>query len=363
MGDLLKVSTAPSSPATGGGFSTGVYVDAAGDDTTGERGNPLKPFLTLSAALTASSSGDTIFVGPGTFSGAFTWLENRTLIGSGVHSTVLGNLTFSPSSASNAYASWHNCTLGTVTVTSTKTGTSVLQIWASNLISGAVAFSGRSDGRDRIIADTWSAPSTSFTLYQWVGVLNNVSCDGNLDVTAPSGTIIDLIGCEDDGGTLEASGSGTINIAGCVFGYMNSNNDGTRRMTGTTIVANTSINSTSALYSAGCFFGGTFSRAAGATSVDKGSVFANSGTTRRGTDLVLDLTYHTGTIIATAAITLTLPAAPHAGLRYTCKAADGVATLTIARNGKDIEGASANYVIGALECITLEYDGTEWWII
>jgi Protein of unknown function (DUF1565) len=45
-----------------------VFVDSVnGDDSTGTRGRSDKPFLTLTAAKTAASAGDTIVVGPGTY--------------------------------------------------------------------------------------------------------------------------------------------------------------------------------------------------------------------------------------------------------------------------------------------------------
>lgn len=47
-----------------------VFVDSVnGSDATGTRGNATLPFLTLLAAQTAASSGDTIIVGPGTYTG------------------------------------------------------------------------------------------------------------------------------------------------------------------------------------------------------------------------------------------------------------------------------------------------------
>lgn len=45
-----------------------LFVDAVnGNDSTGTRGDASKPFLTMSAALSASSAGDVIEVGPGTY--------------------------------------------------------------------------------------------------------------------------------------------------------------------------------------------------------------------------------------------------------------------------------------------------------
>jgi len=46
---------------------TVTYVAPNGSDATGERGNPLLPFATLSAAVNASLSGDSILVAPGSY--------------------------------------------------------------------------------------------------------------------------------------------------------------------------------------------------------------------------------------------------------------------------------------------------------
>lgn len=49
---------------------TVTYVATNGDDATGERGNILRPFLTLDAAMAAADSGDTILVAPGDYAPA-----------------------------------------------------------------------------------------------------------------------------------------------------------------------------------------------------------------------------------------------------------------------------------------------------
>lgn len=55
-----------------------VWVAKNGSDSTGARGDSSKPFLTLGAAKTAASSGDTIFVMPGTY-------DERNLLKNGVN--------------------------------------------------------------------------------------------------------------------------------------------------------------------------------------------------------------------------------------------------------------------------------------
>jgi hypothetical protein len=346
----------------GGGFSTGVYVDVAGDDITGERGDPSKPFLTLAAALAASASGDTIFVGPGSFPAAFTWLDSRALAGSGVGATVVGNLTYSPTGGTSVFFSAQDLTLGSVTIDATgKTGGSILQMRMSNLRSAAISITGRTNGQDQIIADTWDAPSVSVAFVNVVGVLGNVGTDGNFDVTVATGKTISLLGCEDDGGTLSISGSGTANVAGGAFGYFTSNSDGARRLTGVVIDQNMVINSTGSVRTAGCYIGGTVSRASGATWINEGSALSGNNIEVRSSDLILTLAYNGGTIVASADCTITLPA-PHAGLRFTFKAQSGV-VLTIGRGSANIDGAASNAVIGSLQSLTVISDGTDWWVI
>lgn len=85
--------------ATGGGVSTvsvgnSIFVDKInGDDGTGLRGRLDKPFLTISGALAAAglTSGDTIFVGPGTFTenGGIILPNNVSLSGSGIGVTKI----------------------------------------------------------------------------------------------------------------------------------------------------------------------------------------------------------------------------------------------------------------------------------
>ena len=49
------------------GPSNAIYVDVAGNDTTGARGNAARPFLTVAAALAVMQDGDEILIGPGSF--------------------------------------------------------------------------------------------------------------------------------------------------------------------------------------------------------------------------------------------------------------------------------------------------------
>lgn len=88
-GRRIQVQGTPAATAatlSGGGVapSNAVYVDLAGNNATGQRGNAAFPFLTMAAAIAAALSGDEVIVSPGTYSGAFTAnLANLTIRGSG----------------------------------------------------------------------------------------------------------------------------------------------------------------------------------------------------------------------------------------------------------------------------------------
>jgi hypothetical protein len=79
----------------GGGVapSKAVYVDTAGNDSTGQRGSAVFPFLTMAAAMAVVQSGDEVLVSPGTYAGAFALpaVANITIRGSGEYAgdTVL----------------------------------------------------------------------------------------------------------------------------------------------------------------------------------------------------------------------------------------------------------------------------------
>lgn len=61
--DALKQGT----PGSQVGPSNAVYVDIAGSDTTGERGNAARPYLTVAAAMAVMLNGDDLIIGPGDF--------------------------------------------------------------------------------------------------------------------------------------------------------------------------------------------------------------------------------------------------------------------------------------------------------
>lgn len=74
--DVAGTITVPGAGA--GAFAVGnsVFVDVDGSDSTGTRERSDKPFLTLAAARTAATSGDTIFVRPGNYSVTTNLLKN-----------------------------------------------------------------------------------------------------------------------------------------------------------------------------------------------------------------------------------------------------------------------------------------------
>lgn len=80
---------------------TGVlFVDSAGNNTTGTRNMLTLPYATVTAAVADAQSGDVVFVGPGTYNEDVEWpdIAKLTIRGSGVGATVLEN--------SNEYVIW-----------------------------------------------------------------------------------------------------------------------------------------------------------------------------------------------------------------------------------------------------------------
>lgn len=96
--DVLTATPAGRWLATAGRLPapwTGIlYVSTTGNDATGTRNDMSRPYLTVQAALNAAQTGDTVWVGPGTFSSgavSVTWpnTEGLTLRGMGPESTKL----------------------------------------------------------------------------------------------------------------------------------------------------------------------------------------------------------------------------------------------------------------------------------
>lgn len=96
-----------------------VWVDAAGgSDALGIRGSASTPFLTVQAALTAAVAGDTIYIGPGTYTEALVMpaKNNLTIRGSGRSNTIITNaaaatLTWTPVAAGVTQFSMYDLTI------------------------------------------------------------------------------------------------------------------------------------------------------------------------------------------------------------------------------------------------------------
>ena len=61
--------------------------------------------------------------------------------------------------------------------------------------------------------------------------------------------------------------------------------------------------------------------------------------------------------------TVNLDAAPVEGQVYNFKCTDDTNTCTVGRNGKAIDGDASDVTLIEDESVTLQYDGTEWWIL
>lgn len=350
------------------GFSNVCYVDVAGNDGTGVRGDPSKPFLTVNAALAATTTaGDLVLVGPGAFAGAITWdTESRALAGSGANVTTLGNISSSLTGGASTTSSFKDFSCGSFTLTSTKGGASILTLDFANISAGSTTITGRSNGQDRINCANFSVPAASFTVVNVPGNYVGVRGDGVVDITNNTSRVVSLEACNCDGGTLTLSGSGQINVSGGVYSDLTCNNSGTFLLSGCLVNGNTTINGTCTVSVSGCRLAGSIAVASGATFVPKGYNFAASGLTSSAAPGTVNLTYWGGTVVVTAAATLTLPARAHNGYVINVKngnAAGSGSNVTVARNGNNIDGVAADAVLGPLQSLTLIGDGTNWWAI
>jgi hypothetical protein len=61
-------------------------------------------------------------------------------------------------------------------------------------------------------------------------------------------------------------------------------------------------------------------------------------------------------------VTASLPVAPATGQIFNLKCIDASNTATVSGNGKNVDGA-ASMTLDLHESITVQYNGTEWWII
>lgn len=229
MGDLLKVS-APSTPPTsvdsGGtvltlailaaasafvrvgaalvsgftGITSFVYVSPSGNDTTGARNSLALPCLTIAQALTLSSAGDTIFLAPGTYTETLTWLEGRSLQGSGRLASIIA---------------------GTLTLTAGATATDNNLTFASVRVTGDVAlnFNAKTAGTSKVYA-TDCYFGDSFTMTKRSGGGDELRMDGCTVVdrlTSTEVATVRLFNCyADDLRIAQSGGSEVAHVVGCV---------------------------------------------------------------------------------------------------------------------------------------------------
>ncbi len=91
-----------------------------------------------------------------------------------------------------------------------------------------------------------------------------------------------------------------------------------------------------------------------------GVVLAKRTLTANDTVLTSDYTLLIDT--ASTDVTASLPASPTTGQIFNLKCIDAANIATVSGNGKTIDGA-ASMTLALYENVTVQYDGTEWWII
>jgi hypothetical protein len=66
---------------------------------------------------------------------------------------------------------------------------------------------------------------------------------------------------------------------------------------------------------------------------------------------------------STAAVTANLPSSHTAGTIYNFKCKDATNTCTVGRGTNNIDGDASDFILIEDEVITVQSDGTDWWII
>jgi hypothetical protein len=163
------------------------------------------------------------------------------------------------------------------------------------------------------------------------------------------------------GGGSDGAG-GACTIAGGAGGATNGNGGnlvlraGNAAGSGTDGIAQLGVTNTSAIT-----LGAT-----GITTTNAGPLLTSEGIIRHSTSIGAGGDTLDGTddiVLCSATNTITLPASPTTGQTYVIKSAGAAVTVTIARNGKNIDGAAADKTLTALQTGTLYYDGSAWWTI
>lgn len=221
---------------TASAISNTIFVDKNGNDGTGARGKPGKPFLTILAAKAATgiTAGDVIVVGPGTFveSGKIQMPSGVSLRGSGMGVTVIqcaiGGTILAPGS---------NSIIADLTVQATVLASFQFPIGAdatenafTNVVVARCKFIG---GTDCVYVNQTSAGTDSITFYdctflsQWDtvycgesgGAMKFYNCDfistgGNANALNTSRSINISAGTfKMFGGTITTSGGSSTNHA------------------------------------------------------------------------------------------------------------------------------------------------------
>lgn len=114
------------------GLANCCYVSKGGNDSSGQRNNMGRPFLTIAAAMAASQSGDVIMLGPGRWTENVALLEDRSIVGSGQQATEInGTLTQTPGATSTN----NRVTLAAFRLTGAATVTLTAKTGGDNLFS------------------------------------------------------------------------------------------------------------------------------------------------------------------------------------------------------------------------------------
>lgn len=340
------------------GLANVAYVSKAGDDATAELDNEAKPYLTIAAAITAAAADIaggagpyTIQLGTGTWTENLTWAEQLSLRGLGNRVSIVS---------------------GTLTLTAGATAVANELNFSDVRITGDVAlnFNAKTAGTSAVYCNACYF-GDSFSMNKRSGGTDELRMDASTVVDRLTSTEVAAVrlfdSAIDDLRIAQSGGSERSTVVGCCGSILVlSGSAGTVSMTACQYRDGSLSIAVAALETSGCDFKGSSVTITAGTWIQNGCTFSNSGYLASAAPGTVDLTYWGGVVNVTAAATLTLPATARQGYFLTVKNGNSVASgnnVTIARNGNNIEGAAANYVIGPLSSVTLMGDGTNWWII
>lgn len=328
--------------------SNTIFVDAAGNDTTGTRGRIDLPFLTISGALAASglASGDIIRVGPGTFTenAGIQLPSGVSLAGAGMGVTIIQSNMDTAATNKVILSPGNNSVISDLTVSGSSASASMpfgaytSNTAATNVTCYRCKFAGISDG----VYFNQTGVGSNY-LYDCV-ITSQYDCTFfNTDVTS----VMELYNC-----TLIASGGGTT-----VRGIFN--NGGIIRMYGGSITVSGGSVATHCISSAGTtteVHHVRLKRTAGGTSYDLhrsgGTLSVNKVVRDDGVALTTNgtITYLSPTLNSSAVTFANAISSPVEG---TIQAFTDSSTATW---GATITGGGANHVLGY-------YNGTNWTVM